>query len=127
LSVKGVLEKIGELEEKVEHVKLDVLAVVPYAAYYFSYYAAKGINTVGCSVSSVTCAGAHVAALPLAAVQAVGLAGDALIDELKGESVCDEGGPVHLDPLHSFAPSWLPDPTVYGPGIHKNAKSDLEW
>ncbi len=111
---------------------LDIVAVGPYYVYYTSYNAAKQINRLGCNsvfgpAEPVTCSISQNATTPLIAPQVAGLEGDVLIDFIKGESICDEGGPVHLDPLHSFLPSWVPDPTTYGPGIHSNESVDLEW
>ena len=74
-------------------------AVLPYSIYFGAYYVAKSVNAVGCSswfgvAQPVTCALSHgaVAASPLPALEAIGLAGDAFYDRfIKHESVCDEG------------------------------------
>lgn len=64
--------------------------------------------------------------------EATGLAGDAAIDWYKGhtvnhESICDEGAPGYINPLHAWLPSWLKGPQIYLPGIHPNGDVDFEW
>lgn len=123
LSVLGDLESAGET---VLHAGLDVAAVPPYAVYYGSYELARGINGLGEEFGSPGEVVSHMANLPLAGLQGLGLAGDAAIDEAKnltlgGESVCDEGTRGYINPLHSFLPPSLQDPRVYLPGIHPNA------
>ena len=64
---------------------------------------------------------------PLALPEALGLAGDVGIDLIKDESICDEDVPVPFDPLHSYMPSGVPDPTTYGPGIGPSGSVDFKW
>ncbi len=129
LSVLGDLESAGET---VLHVGLDVAAVPPYAVYYGSYEVARGINGLGEEFGLPGEVVSHMANLPLAALQGLGLAGDAAIDEAKnltlgGESVCDEGTRGYINPLHSFLPPSLQGPQIYLPGIHPNGSVDFEW
>lgn len=126
----GVLHKAEDIGKGALHVGLDLAAVPPYALYYGSYYTAKGINWVGdqTGLSGLS----HVVALPLTVPQALGLGGDAAIDWLKGhlvnnESICDEGKPGYINPLHSYLPGWLKGPQVYLPGIHPDGSIDFEW
>jgi RHS repeat-associated protein len=132
LSLGEITGGVEELGGKVIHAGLDLAAVVPYGVYYASYYAAKGINEVGCSstfgpVEPVTCAMSHGVTAPLAVPEAIGLAGDVAIDELKGELSCDEGKSGYINPLHSFLSGSLRGPEVYLPGIHQNGSVDFEW
>jgi RHS repeat-associated protein len=110
---------------------VDLLATAPYAVYYGAYNAAHFANHLGCdntwAVRDVTCGLTHVASLPLAIPEGAGLGVDLLIDKIKGEDTGDEGRQIHLNPLHSYSPSWIPDPTVYGPGIHSDGSVDFEW
>ncbi len=114
------------------HVGLDLAAIVPYGVYYVSYNTAKGINSIGCApalgpLEPATCAVSHVYTVPFAIPEAVGLGGDILLDEIKGESVCDEGKEGYINPLHSFVPSGLRGPEIYLPGVHPNGSVDFEW
>jgi RHS repeat-associated protein len=132
LSLSDIGEGLEEVGGKVIHAGLDIAAVVPYGVYYASYYAAKGINEAGCNpalgpVEPVACALAKGTSAPLAGAEALGLAGDVAIDELKGELSCDEGERGYINPLHSFLPSSLRGPKVYLPGIHRNGSVDFEW
>jgi RHS repeat-associated protein len=132
LSFGEITESVEELGGKVTHAGLDLAAVVPYGVYYASYYASKGINEVGCSstfgpVEPVTCAMSHGVAAPLVIPEAIGLAGDVAIDELKGELICDEGQRGYINPLHSFLPDSLRGPEIYLPGIHPSGSVDFEW
>jgi RHS repeat-associated protein len=110
---------------------VDVLATAPYALYVGSYFIAHAVNDVGCNNSSmfqpISCGISQVLALPLVPTEATGLGGDIAIDWLKGESTCDEGKTIHLDPAHSYVPNWVPDPTIYGPGVHSNGSVDFQW
>ncbi len=126
---------------------VDVIAVVPYGAYYFSYQAARGINAAGAQFGPAGSSVSHVLAAPLAVPEAAGLTLDAGIDALKNEafgneSICDEGTTGFLNPLHSFVPRgidrlahplppfvyrWLEGPRAYLPGIHADGSVDFEW
>jgi hypothetical protein len=46
-------------------------------------------------------------------------------DALKGDNTCDEGQQIHVDPLHSYVPKWVPDLEIYGPGIHAKGHWDI--
>ena len=126
-TVKG-LEMIGQAGSEAipvaAHAAVDVVAVVPYGLYYGAYYAANGINEQECQTAfgqsqPVTCPGAHILDLLFVPAEFVGLAGDVLIDKLKGESICDEGVHEYINPLHSFLPPSLRGPKTYLPGIHQ--------
>jgi uncharacterized protein RhaS with RHS repeats len=108
------------------HVVENVAAVAPYAAYYGSYEAGKGINDVGSHLGVPGRIASHVvvAALGLPAVETVGLAGDVAGDAIKGESIRDEGVKGSIDPLHDWLGS---GPKTYLPGVHANGKIDFEW
>jgi len=128
----AVASTAGNVAGNVVHAGLDLAAVVPYGVYYVSYNTAKGINSVGCAsalgpLEPVTCAVSHVSTAPLVVPEALGLAGDVLLDKIKGEPVCDEEIEGFLNPLHSFLPSSLQGPQVYLPGIHPNGSVDFEW
>jgi RHS repeat-associated protein len=121
-----------EAAGKAVHVGLDIVAVPPYLLYYGSYYAARGINSVGCSsalgpIEPATCVASHLAAVPLAVPEAVGLAGDVTIDAIKGESICDEGVNGYINPFHSFLPPALRGPRTHLPGVHSDGSVDFEW
>jgi RHS repeat-associated protein len=135
-TLEGVSDEVGHVialgSETVIHGALDVVAVVPYSVYYGSYELAHGINGLGEDYGLPGEVVSHLASLPLAALQGLGLAGDAAIDELKhiilgDESICDEGVRGYINPLHSFLPSSLRGPEVYLPGIHSNGSVDFEW
>jgi hypothetical protein len=109
-----------------------VVAVGPYAVYYGSYEVARGINSLGKEFGLPGEVVAHLANLPLAELQALGLAGDAAIDALKNqlfghESICDEGTVGYINPLHGFLPGPLKGPQVELPGIEPNGHIDIEW
>jgi RHS repeat-associated protein len=111
---------------------LDVAALSPYALYYVSYEAARGINAVGGRLGWPGRLVALGLALPLAANEVMGLGGDVAIDWLKGvtvnhEPIGDEGRPGYINPLHSFMPAWARGPQWYLPGLHPNGQIDLEW
>ncbi len=131
-SLTDITEGVAKAGKGLLHAGLDVAAVVPYAAYFVPYYAAKGVNEVGCSslfgpVKPVTCLVSHIAVAPAVVPETGGLALDAAIDLLKGESPCDEGLHGYINPLHSFLPSSLRGPTLYLPGIHPSGVIDFEW
>jgi RHS repeat-associated protein len=114
------------------HIGLDIAAVPPYALYYSSYYAARGINSLGSHFGSPGRITSHALALPLTSLEATGLAGDVVIDWIKGhtvadESICDEGLRGYINPLHAYLPKRLKGPVVYLPGIHTGGKIDFEW
>jgi hypothetical protein len=46
---------------------------------------------------------------------------------VSSESICDEGKPGYINPLHSFLPGFLKGPQVYLPGIHDDGSIDFEW
>ncbi len=126
-------EIVLNVAKTVVHGGLDIAAVAPYAVYYGSYQAAKGINELGSELGVPAIS--HAVALPLILPELAGLSQDALLDWIKGhtiavESICDEGITGPINPLHSFGfvPSWLRGgPEVYLPGIHPNRSVDLEW
>ncbi len=114
------------------HVSLNFFAVPPYALYYFSHQAAKGINSAGSYFGVPGEIASHIAGVPLVPAQVSGLAGDAGIDWIKGhtvthESVDDEGlgSEVYLNPVHK----WIPGgPAIRNaPGIGPGGNIDIEW
>jgi RHS repeat-associated protein len=118
--------------ETVVHGALDVAAVGPYALYYGSYELARGVNYLGEQFGLPGEVVSHLAALPLAQLEALGLTGDVAIDALKNlifgqESICDEGKVGYINPLHGFVPGPLKGPEVYLPGVHENGEIDFEW
>jgi uncharacterized protein RhaS with RHS repeats len=120
----SVYHAAGHAASTAAHAAINVVATAPYAMYYGSYEAAKGINSVGSHLGIVGKVISHVIAAPLAVPEAQGLAGDAAIDAIKGEPVRDEGVRASIDPLHD----WLgPGPQIYLPGIHANGKIDFAW
>jgi RHS repeat-associated protein len=118
--------------EGIVHVGLDLVAVPPYAIYYGSHELARGINYLGKQFGLPGEVIAHLESLPLAQLQALGLAGDASIDALKKfilghESICDEGpgSTVYVNPLHQWI---LGGPIVKNaPGIAENGNIEIEW
>jgi RHS repeat-associated protein len=132
-------ETLEEVTSAVGHVfvggvrgTLDVLAVGPYAVYTGSYELARGINYLGEQFGLPGEVVSHLAALPLAKLEALGLAGDVGIDALKNlilgnESICDEGKVGYINPLHGFAPGPLKGPAIYLPGVHETGQVDFEW
>jgi RHS repeat-associated protein len=131
------IHKVGEwvsgapsVISKIAHVLLDVAAVPPYAIYYGSYEAAKGVNSLGSHLGAPGRIIAHTVNGPLVGAQVAGLGADAGIDYIKGhtvseESVGDEGGDVSINPLHQ----WIPvGPVVHNAlGIHTDGHIDIEW
>ena len=79
----GVGHVIASGSETVVHGALDVAAVGPYAVYYGSYELARGINHLGDQFGLPGEVVSHLAALPLAQLEALGLTGDVAIDALK--------------------------------------------
>jgi RHS repeat-associated protein len=129
LSVLGTLESAGET---LLHAGLDVAAVPPYAVYYGSYELARGINSLGKEFGLPGEVISHLESLPLAQLQALGLAGDVIIDALKNfilghESICDEGKVGFINPLHGYLPGPLKGPATYLPGVHENGEINFEW
>jgi len=123
---------ISEGSETIVHGALDVAAVGPYAVYYGSYELAREVNYLGKQFGLPGEIISHLDALPLAQLQALGLAGDISIDALKSfilghESICDEGKVGYINPLHEFVPGPLQGPETYLPGVHKNGEVDFEW
>lgn len=124
---------IGSFTKQVVHYTVDVVAVVPYTAYYLSYYAARGINWVGSQFGTAGSVVSHIVALPFVGTEALGLLEDMGIDKLKqvtglaNESVGDEGVVGYINPLHGVMPGPLKGPKVYLPGCHANGKVDFEW
>jgi RHS repeat-associated protein len=124
---------VDRAQKTVLHVGLNVVATVPYGVYYVSYQGARGVNHVGDRLG----APGHYVSRGVSGVlfvpgEATGLAGDAAIDWYKGhtvnhESICDEGAPGYINPLHAWLPSWLKGPQIYLPGIHPNGDVDFEW
>jgi uncharacterized protein YukE len=110
------------------HYLLDVVAVPPYALYYFSYEGAYGINQLGSGFGTPGRVVSHIVAAPLVVPQVLGLGGDAGIDWVKGhtvnnESVRDEGQFGGILPrfiLGGGPKTWLP-------GLHPDGTVDLEW
>ncbi len=95
-------------------------AVGPYALYYGSYELARGINDLGEQFGVPGEVVSHLAALPFAELEALGLTGDVALDALKNlifghESLCDEGIVGYINPLHGFVPGPLKGPEVYLP------------
>ncbi|MGH9305314.1 MAG: LamG-like jellyroll fold domain-containing protein [Acidimicrobiales bacterium] len=132
----GVEHAVGGGVTTVARAGVDVVAVVPYATYYASYEAAKGINAVGSDLGPVGSGVSHVVAAPLAIPEALGLGGDIAIDAFKGwafggESIYDEGITGYINPLHGFLPGSLKGPQVYLPGLYKdgcgNVHVNFEW
>ena len=128
----GVGHVIPSGSETVVHGALDVAAVGPYAVYYGSYELARGINHLDEQFGLPGEVVSHLAALPLAQLEALGLTGDVAIDALKNlilghESICDEGKVGYINPLHGFVPGPLKGPQVYLPGVHENGEIDFEW
>jgi RHS repeat-associated protein len=113
---------------------VDVVAVVPYAVYYLSYYGAKGINWVGSQFGTPGSVVSHIIAAPLAIPESWGLLTDMSLDEFKrttglapNEAVGDEGKRGYINPLHGALPGPLKGPQVYLPGCHANGGVDFEW
>jgi hypothetical protein len=71
--VLGTLEEVGE---GIVHAGLDLAAVPPYAVYYGSHELARGINYLGEQFGLPGEVVSHMAALPLAQLEALGLTGD---------------------------------------------------
>jgi hypothetical protein len=116
----------------------DVVAVPVYFTYYGSYYAAKGINSVGNHFGTPGRVISHVVALPFVPFEALGLGGDIAIDEIKGEDWADESRDQcdkrPINPLHSFdsLPSFLrAGPKIYLPGAYRDSQGSAhvnwEW
>lgn len=131
-AVVGGTVAVGKAVVGTTRAAIDVVAVVPYFAYYLSYQGARGLNCLGAKLGPVGSAVSHVASLPLAAIQGVGLVGDIAIDAIKAatfgnESLGDEGRTGHINPIHSFLPDPLKGPEIYLPGIHRDGKVDFEW
>lgn len=129
---EGLVHSAGNAVGAASRAVVDVVAVVPYAVYYGSYEAARGINAVGDQIGPIGSAVSHVVAAPLAIPEAAGLGLDARIDVLKdewfgNESVCDEGKRGYINPLHSYLPGPLKGPQIYLPGIHANGSVDFQW
>jgi RHS repeat-associated protein len=120
--------------ESIVHKALDVIAVVPYAAYFVAYQTGRGINAVGCHFGSIGCAASKYFVLmtPIPLTEIVGLGGDVVIDAVKGktvnhESIFDEN--VKGGVLPRFIDGG--GPIVYLPGISKNKAGKItiriEW
>jgi len=138
--VEDGIHKVGEwvsgapgVISKVDHVVLDIAAVPPYAIYYGSYEAAKGINSLGSHLGAPGRIVAHTVNGPLVGAQVAGLGADAGIDYIKGHTVNEEpvgdegaGSEVHLNPFHEFLPG-LPDHVIRNaPGIGPDGHIDIE-
>ncbi|HEX7083735.1 MAG TPA: hypothetical protein VF186_06450 [Gaiellaceae bacterium] len=106
---------------------IDVAAVRPYLEYYAAYRVAEAINAAGSKGGRAGSIVSHALAAPLTIPEAVGLAQDVLLDEVKGESIHDEQFKHgYVNPLHSFLPPWLRGPRTYLPGVGKDS-IDFEW
>ena len=119
---------VGSAATTVFHDALDVAATAPYAVYYASYQAARGINWVGSKLGVPGSVISHIVALPFTIPEATGLALDAGIDWIKGhtvnnESVCDEGIRGGILPRFILGGG----PKVYLPGIHADGSTDFQW
>ncbi len=138
--VKQAAKTITKAGGEVARGAVDIVAVVPYAAYYGSYYALKGINSLPEPLRSIarsipTPAGGIPLAQLLQMVEGAGLADDIFIDWVKGEDWADEStcssDARYINPLHSFVPTYLRGPKAYLPGVHRdshgNAHADFEW
>jgi RHS repeat-associated protein len=138
----GAEHAVGHVAASAARATVDVVAVVPYAIYYGSYYAAKETVAGGCSIGA--CWAGHIAALPWVPFEGLGLGLDLGLDGFKtytglspGEGFADESsGPSDkrpINPLHGIGgvPSWLRGgPSVYLPGVsHRNGctHTDFEW
>ena len=114
-----------------ERMAIDVAALVPYGVYDLAYRGLGEEHKVARKAGPAGELLRSTVGTALALLEAAGLAGDAAIDVLKGESVRDEGKRGAVNPLHSFTvlPRWLR--TVGGrrylPGIHRNGKIDWRW
>jgi RHS repeat-associated protein len=118
------------------HIGLDLAAVVPYAMYYGSYYALRGLNKLGDFGERIgipgSVAASRIIGAPLVLAEAAGLGEDIAIDWIKGhtvnnESIRDEGKSGYINPLHQWLPECLKGPKVYLPGVHVDGKVDWEW
>jgi RHS repeat-associated protein len=84
---------------------LDVVALPPYAAYYGAYQVRHALPVIQYTPVNTVLIG----------VEAAGLADDAAIDWLKGESIHDETGkPGCIQPLHSYFGPCGPQLPLYG-------------
>lgn len=117
------------------HKVLSVMAVVPYAHYYFAFRVARAVNRRVCALGKVACAASHIAVLAsgLHARQVFGLAIDTGLDVVKNrftdaiESAYDEhqrGGV-----LPSFIFGGGPRIFLYGAWRDSRGrrKYDLQW
>ena len=140
-AAEDAIHKVGEwvsgapsVISKIDHGFLDLVAVPPYALYYGSYEAARGINSLGSHLGAPGRVIAHTINGPLVVTQGAGLAADAGIDYVKGHTVAEEsvgdegpGSEVHINPLHEFIPG-LPDHVIHdAPGISESGHIDIEW
>jgi hypothetical protein len=114
------------------HVTLDAAGFVAYGEYYGSYQLASTVNHFGDEFGTPGRVVSRVVSSVTVPFQAAGLAGDAGIDWLKGhtvnhETIWDEGRPIPVNTFHEWTPSWVPDPYVWGPGLHRNGRIDIQW
>ncbi len=132
-------EKVAEGTKKAADVFLQTMAIPTYGIYYLSYEAAKGINYIGSQYGIPGEILSHLMVLPLVVPEAIGLAGDVLIDLIEGhtvksETIWDEGKEGHVVPrfIRGLVPGLGPippgGPTTYLPGMHKYDHGiDFEW
>jgi hypothetical protein len=115
------------------HAGLDAVTVIPYAVYYGNYELGSAINSLGDRFGAPGHYLSRGINLFLTVPgQAAGLAGDAVIDFVKGhtvadESVCDEGHQGYINPFHDYVPGPFKGPQVYLPGIHADGSIDFAW
>lgn len=107
---------------------LDMLQILPYAAYFSAYETGKGINWVGDHLGAPGKVAAHALALPLVPMEVAGLAGNELIGigilaSNHGKSNMYEGI------TGGIVPSFISKdaPKVYLPGIRQDGSIDFSW
>ena len=116
------------------HGTLDIAALLPYGIYYAAYNTQRYANESIDKLPPNLALPAEFAYAPVRAelwgLQAIGLAGDAGLDWVKGhtvndETIWDEGKVGSINPLHQWMPPGTPDYQVYLPGLHADGTIDF--